>query len=159
VRHLGSHADNSGWQAKRDEAQELARQGKYGQADHEYRTALRLAEAALGLLHEEVMPPNTNRGPSVGGGWIRLGARKLAGGSCRDEVVAALHVLCARTGTQMFTVRDVYAEMLAAGTAYAESTVFKMMQRMKEAPKCPPTVQRERAEPDGFRVVDAYADR
>ena len=41
-------------------------------------------------------------------------------------------------------VRDVYAEMLAAGTAYAESTVFKMMQRMKEAPKCPPTVQRER---------------
>ena len=55
MRHLGSHADNSGWQAKRDEAQELSRQGKDEQADHEYRTALRLAEAALGPLHEDVL--------------------------------------------------------------------------------------------------------
>jgi hypothetical protein len=59
----------------------------------------------------------------------------------------------------VFTVRDVYAEMVAAGTGYAESTVFKTMQRMKEAPKRPPTVQLERAEPNGFRVVDACADR
>ena len=105
------------------------------------------------------MPPNTNRGPSVGGSWIRLGGRKVAGRSCRDEVVAALHALHARTGTQVFTARDVYAEMVAAGTGYAESTVFKTMQRMKQAPKRPPTVQLERAEPDGYRVVDAYADR
>ena len=55
MRHLGSHADNSGWQAKREEAQELSRQGKYEQADHEYRTALRLAEAALGPLHGDVL--------------------------------------------------------------------------------------------------------
>ena len=110
-------------------------------------------------MSSEVMPPDTNRGPSVGGGWIRLGGRKLAGGSCRDEVVAALHALRARTGTRVFTVRDVYSEMVAAGTGYAESTVFKTMQRMKEAPKRPPTVQLERAEPDGFRVVDAYVDR
>ena len=105
------------------------------------------------------MPPYTNRGPSVGGGWIRLGGRKLAGGSCRDEVVVALHGLRARTGAQVFTVRDVYAEMMAAGTGYAESTVFKTMQRMKEEPKRPPTVQLERADPDGFRVVESYDDR
>ena len=55
MRHLGSHADNSGWQAKRDEAQELSRQGKYEQADREYRAALHLAEAALGPLHEDVL--------------------------------------------------------------------------------------------------------
>ena len=35
------------------------------------------------------------------------------------------------TGQQVFTVCEVYAEMLAAGTRYAESTVFKTMQRMK----------------------------
>jgi hypothetical protein len=49
--------------------------------------------------------------------------------------------------------------MVAAGTGYAESTVFKTMQRMKEEPKRPPTVQPERTEPDGFRIIDAYADR
>ena len=55
MNRLRSHADNSGWQAKRDEAQELSRQGKYEQADHEYRTALRLAEAALGPIHEDAL--------------------------------------------------------------------------------------------------------
>ena len=105
------------------------------------------------------MPPDTNRGPSLGGGWIRLGGRKAAEPSCRDEVVAALTAVRDRTGQLVFTVREVYAEMLAAGTGYAESTVFKTMQRMKEAPKRPPTVQLERAEPDGFRIVGAYADR
>ena len=100
------------------------------------------------------MPPNTNRGPSVGGGWIRLGARKLAGGSCRDEVVTALQVLGARTGTEVFTVRDVHTEMLAAGTTYAESTVFKTMQRMKGTPRRAPAIQLERVEGEGFRIVD-----
>jgi hypothetical protein len=105
------------------------------------------------------MPPNTNRGPSVRGSWIPLGARKLMGRSCRDEVVSALHALHVRTGTQVFTVRDVYAEMVAEGTGYAESTVFKTMQRMKETPKRPPLVQLERAESEGFRIADAYAGR
>ena len=91
--------------------------------------------------------------------WFQLGGRKSAAGSCRAEVVAALHALRARTGAQVFTVRDVYSEMVAVGTGCAESTVFKTMQRMKETPKRPPTVQLERAEPDGFRVVDPYADR
>jgi hypothetical protein len=32
----------------------------------------------------------------------------------------------------MFTVREVHLEMLATGNSYAESTVFKNMQRKKE---------------------------
>ena len=31
----------------------------------------------------------------------------------------------------MFTVDEVYAERLAAGTSYAESTVFQTLQRLK----------------------------
>ena len=58
-----------------------------------------------------------------------------------------------------FTLRDVCTEMAAAGTGYAEATVFKTMQRMKEPPKRPPSVQLERAEPGGFRAIDACADR
>lgn len=73
--------------------------------------------------------------------------------------MAALHALRARTGTQVFTVRDAYSEMVAAGNGYAESTVLKTMQRMKETPKRLPTVQLERAEPDGFRITDAYVSR
>jgi len=75
----------------------------------------------------EVMPPNTNRGPAVDGGWFRLGGRKLAAGSCRNEVVAAIRALTARNGVDVFTVGDVYQEMVQAGTRYAESTVFKTM--------------------------------
>jgi hypothetical protein len=37
----------------------------------------------------------------------------------------ALAALRGRTGQQLFTVREVYAEMVAAGTSYAEPTVFK----------------------------------
>jgi hypothetical protein len=55
VRRERSKAENDGWQAKRDEAQELSRQGRYQQADREYRSALRLAEAALGPVHEDVL--------------------------------------------------------------------------------------------------------
>ena len=101
----------------------------------------------------EVRPPDTNRGPSVGGGWIRLGDRKLAGGSCRDEVVAAIRLLAERTGQQVFTVPEVYAEMVAAGTGYAESTVFKTIQRMKVPPERPPFVRLQNVEPCGFRLA------
>jgi hypothetical protein len=99
------------------------------------------------------MPPNTNRGPAVGGGWVRLGGRKLAAGSCRDEVVAALESLQALPGADVVTVRDVYAEMMRAGTRYAESTVFKTMQRMKSPPERPPYIRLERAGREGFRVA------
>jgi len=99
------------------------------------------------------MPPNTNRGPTLAGGWFRLGGRKPAEARCRDEVLAALGRLGDRTGQKVFTVRSVYAEMLAAGTAYAESTVFKTMQRMKDPPKRAPYVRLERAGKEGFRIV------
>ena len=105
------------------------------------------------------MPPDTNRGPTVAGGWVQLGGRKPAQGSCRDEVEAALSALSARNGRSAFTVRDVYGEMVAAGTLYAESTVFKTMQRMKDPPKRPPLVQLERTEPQGFRIADANVRR
>lgn len=101
------------------------------------------------------MPPNTNRGPSVGGAWIRLGGRTLAGGSCRDEVVAAIHTLEVGSGAQIFTVRDVYTEMAASGTRYAQSTVFKTIQRMKAPPQRLPMIQLERVGGKGFRIAEA----
>src|SRR6266702_2287470 len=61
---------------------------------------------------------------AVGGGWLRLGSRKLAAGTRRDEVMAALMTLQQRTGVRVFTFREVYAEMIAVGTCYAESAVF-----------------------------------
>jgi hypothetical protein len=57
-----------------------------------------------------------------------------------------------RRTKSLFTVRDVFAQM-AAGTSFAESTVFKTMQRMKEAPERPPNVRLERAGRANFRVV------
>ena len=45
--------------------------------------------------------------------------------------------------------------MVAIGTGYAESTVFKPMQRMTEAPKGRPSVQLERMDREGFRIVAA----
>lgn len=101
----------------------------------------------------EMVPPDTNRGPSIGGGRVRLGGRKLAGGSCRDEVVAALEALKLRDAAQVFTVHDVHAAMVAVGTRYAESTVFKTMQRMKTAPERPPYIRLERAGREGFRLA------
>lgn len=59
-----------------------------------------------------------------------LGGRQPAARSCRDEVLDALHELSTGNGKQVFTVREVYAEMVARGTAYAEATVFKTMKRM-----------------------------
>jgi hypothetical protein len=50
-------------------------------------------------------------------------------------------------------VRDVYAQVVAAGTRYAESTVSKTMQRMKSPPTRAPLVSLERAGPEGFRVA------
>jgi len=63
--------------------------------------------------------------------WRLVPARQPALGSCRDEVAASLTALWERTGQPVFTVGEVHAEMLRAGTRYAESTVFKTMQRMK----------------------------
>jgi hypothetical protein len=100
----------------------------------------------------EVVPPDTNRRSSFAGQRLRLGGRKPAGSSCRDEA-AALAVLAARHGKQVFTVGEVYVEMLATGTSYAESTVSKTMQRMKEPAARPPYAQLERGATGGFRLL------
>ena len=78
------------------------------------------------------MPPNTNRGVAVAGGWVRLGCRRPAEAACRDEV--AVWVLWDRTGQQVFTGRGVYAETLAASTRYPESTVFNLNGALKVTP-------------------------
>ena len=75
----------------------------------------------------EMVPPDTNRGPSVAGREIRLGGRKPSASSCRDEVVAALCALTAPDTRSLITVREVYTEMVAGGTRYAESTVLRQL--------------------------------
>jgi hypothetical protein len=99
------------------------------------------------------MPPDTNRGPTVAGGWVRLGSRRPAEATCRDEVAAAVAALQER-GQRVFTVQGVYAEMAAAGTRYAESAGFKTMQRMKEPPGRPPFVQLSRSGLKGCRRAE-----
>lgn len=100
----------------------------------------------------EVVPPDPNRGSSLAGRWVRLGGRKTALPACRDEVLAALEALSARSGRQVFTVREVFVEMAEGGTGYAESTVLKTMQRMKEPPTRPPYTHLERVARKGFRL-------
>jgi len=101
----------------------------------------------------EVMPPHTNRGPSFPGSAIRLGGRKPAASSCRDEVLVAMAALSGRNGRGVFTVSEVYAEMRARRTPYVESTVFKTMQRMKKEPARPPYVSLDRAGKRGFQLA------
>lgn len=80
-----------------------------------------------------------------------------AGNSCRDEVVSALVALSSRNEKQAFTVREVYAEMLAHGTLYAETTVFKTMQRMKDPSPRRPFVSLQRVGRHGFAFRDTPA--
>lgn len=49
-----------------------------------------------------MIPPDTNRGPTVAGGWVMLGGRMPAQVSCRDEVATALATLGERTGQLVF---------------------------------------------------------
>jgi hypothetical protein len=102
----------------------------------------------------EVLPPDTNRDPSFPGRQIFLGFRKPAISTCRDEVLAALTRLSAESSKQVFTVREVFDKMTECGTIYAESTVFKTMQRMKEAPGRPPYTRLQRVGRQGFRLVE-----
>jgi hypothetical protein len=100
-----------------------------------------------------MVPPDTNRRPSIAGQAIRLGGRAPTAASCRDEVLASLSALGERSGRQTFTVREVYEEMVARGTAYAEPTVFKTMQRMKDTPARPPYERLGRVGRKGFRLA------
>lgn len=105
----------------------------------------------------EVVPPDTNHSPSFAGQPIRLGGRKSAAPTCREEVLAALAALETRAAREVFTVREVYAEMVATGTRYAEPTVFKTIQRMKDPPARPPYECLERAGRAGFRLAKVEA--
>lgn len=99
------------------------------------------------------MPRDTNPGPTIPGDRIRLGGRRRTLPNCRDEVLVALRAMLRRHGDRPFPVREVYAEMTANGTAYAELTVSKAMQRMKEADPRLPDVRLERSGTIGFRLV------
>jgi hypothetical protein len=77
------------------------------------------------------MPAHTNRPAAFPGPVIRLGARRRTTLTCRDEVLAAIDDLQRREGVETFTVRQVAAEMLAAGSAYKKSAIAKTIQRMR----------------------------
>lgn len=77
------------------------------------------------------MPRDPNRNDSIPGDRLRIRGRKLAMRTSTDEVAAAIRALIGRLGNRPFTMQEVYGEMLANGTNYAELTVFKTMQRMK----------------------------
>jgi len=53
----------------------------------------------------EVLPPDTNRGPTFPGRQFRLGFRRPALSTCRDEVLAAITSL---SGAPRKQVLDVY---------------------------------------------------
>jgi len=72
--------------------------------------------------------------------------------------VAALGGLAALSEKQAFTVREVYGQMMATGTSYAESTVFKTMQRMKNIPSRPPYTRLSRVGRDGFSLITGPDD-
>jgi len=71
----------------------------------------------------EVLPPDTNRGPSFPGRQVRLGFRKPALSSCRDEVLAAITGLTAKSRQLVFTVREVFDEMTRSADRRGMSSV------------------------------------
>ena len=56
-------------------------------------------------------------------------------------------------GREVFTVREVYAEMLDQGTAYVESTAYITMQRMKQPAVRPPYARLQQVPRQGFRLL------
>jgi hypothetical protein len=43
--------------------------------------------------------------------------------TCREEILEAIAALTRRTGSEVFSVRDVVDEMKSRGTSYAEATI------------------------------------
>jgi hypothetical protein len=80
--------------------------------------------------------------------------RSQAGGAyVSGRILIALASLSERYGEQAFTVREVYAEMLAHGTSYAETTLTKTVQRMKGSPTLPPHAPLEGVGRAHFRLA------
>ena len=80
----------------------------------------------------EVVPPHTNRGPSIAGQPMFVRARKKVELTCRDEVLSAIAALSRQDGGTIFNAHEVYAEMVTRKTKYPRNTVFTTMRRMTE---------------------------
>jgi hypothetical protein len=100
----------------------------------------------------EVMPAHTNHSAAFPGPVIRLGGRRRTALTCRDEVLAAIDELEAREGLETFTVRQIAAEMMAAGSAYKRSAIAKTIQRMRGEDGCAATPNLERVDRTHFRL-------
>lgn len=105
-----------------------------------------------GLPQLELMPPNPNFGLLPGHATL-IGRRKRVNANCRDEVLAALRALIARHGNRPFSRYDIHAEMVAAGTSYAELTAYSAMQRMKLPDPRLPGIRLEHVGGEGFRLA------
>jgi hypothetical protein len=70
-------------------------------------------------------------------------------------MVASVARLSSQAGNQVFTVREVYVEMLAQGTSYAESMIVRTMECMKDPSPRPPNARLERVGRQGFRLQGA----
>ena len=82
-------------------------------------------ELALGageLLEAAACPDRAIRGPDAQG---HLGTDRVQNVSmtAREEILAALPAVRARTGRETFTPQDVIGELERRGTTYAESTI------------------------------------
>lgn len=77
--------------------------------------------------HLVVTPPNTNRRLSFPGPSIKLSRLRMAAGSCREAVLAAL-----RTGGPggEHSAAEVHAMLAATGGTWSVQTVYKTMRRM-----------------------------
>ncbi len=101
----------------------------------------------------EVTPPHTNTQVTVAGPVMYLGRRRPPAPTCRDEVLAAIGRLVERTGKEIFTVAAVFTEMVAHGTRYKESAVYKTMQRMKDPSAVAGPATLGRVGRRGFRLL------
>jgi hypothetical protein len=91
--------------------------------------------------------------PRIAGQPIYLGERRPAAATCRDEVVEAVGWLLAHRGGRPFTVAEVYAAMVGAGTSWRRATVGKTMLRMTRPARRPPYLLLDRAGPDRYQIL------
>jgi hypothetical protein len=116
------------------------------------KTGLWLGDLYALVALVEVMPAHTNHSAAFPGPVIRLGGRRRTALTCRDEVLAAIDELEAREGLETFTVRQIAAEMMAAGSAYKRSAIAKTIQRMRGEDGCAATPNLERVDRTHFRL-------
>jgi hypothetical protein len=89
----------------------------------------------------------------IPGQGFYLGDRKLAVPTCRDEVAEVLEGFAADGGEWVLAVGEVYAAMVARGTAWSRETVAKTMLRMTVPARRPPFVRLEPAGVNRYRFA------